>query len=319
MAFRGGKRYNAPMQNESMPKTEKHCGAGKVAHFLYRIILFFIRLFYPKIEIEGLENIPEGGAILIGNHAQMDGPLSCRLYLPENTYIWCAGEMMYAREVPGYAFMDFWSFKPKWTHWFFRLLSFLITPLAVILFNNAGCIEVRRDNRVMQTFRETAQRFAEGANVVIFPEENKPCNAIVYDFQDGFPAVAGLCGKMSGRPVPFVPMYLAPKLRKLVIGEPIWYNEKAPRKEERERLRVSLRDAVTELGRSLPGHTVVPYRNIAKKDYPRSTDMEWPTAAIADGSQAEAKSPEVNPAGAGNAVEVSPEASPNTDKESPTT
>ena len=289
-------------QNTAGSENRKHPGTGPVSRFLYRIILFFLRLFYPKTMIEGLENIPEGGAILVGNHAQMGGPLTCRLFLPENTYIWCAGEMMYAREVPGYAFTDFWSFKPKWTHWFFRLLSYLITPLAVILFNNAGCIEVRRDTRIMNTFRESGRLFSEGANIVIFPEENKPFNAIVYDFQEGFPNVARLCAKMSGRPVPFVPFYLAPRLRRMVIGAPIWYDESAPWKGERERLRTSLRSAVTDLARSLPEHTVVPYRNITKKDYPLSTDLDWPKGKPETAHSAGAERP----------------AAADTDKESPT-
>ena len=155
----------------------------------------------------------------------------------------------------------------------------------------------------MNTFRESGRLFSEGANIVIFPEENKPFNAIVYDFQEGFPNVARLCAKMSGRPVPFVPFYLAPRLRRMVIGEPIWYDESAPWKGERERLRTSLRSAVTDLARSLPEHTVVPYRNITKKDYPQSTDLNWPKGKPETAHSAGAECP----------------AAADTDKESPTT
>ena len=80
----------------------------------FKIIKGLVRLFFGKMEVEGLENLPDNNAILVGNHCQMNGPIAGELFLPENCYIWCAGEMMQLKEVPNYAFQDFWSQKPKW-------------------------------------------------------------------------------------------------------------------------------------------------------------------------------------------------------------
>ena len=58
---------------------------------LFQIIKGLVRLFYGKMEVVGLENLPEKNAIIVGNHTQMNGPIAGELFLPENCYTWCAG------------------------------------------------------------------------------------------------------------------------------------------------------------------------------------------------------------------------------------
>lgn len=88
----------------------------KKTSLLFKVIKTTIRLFYGKMKIEGIENLPKENAIIVANHSQMNGPIAGELFMPNNCYIWCAGQMMDLKEVPKYAFSDFWSQKPKWTH-----------------------------------------------------------------------------------------------------------------------------------------------------------------------------------------------------------
>ena len=164
----------------------------KKTSVLYRIIKWLVWLFYPKMEVVGTENLPEEPAVIVGNHTQMNGPIACELYFPGNRYTWCAGQMMQLKEVPGYAFQDFWSRKPKWTHPFYKALSYLIAPLSVCVFNNADTIPVYRDARIITTFKKTVTRLTEGASIVVFPEHDVAYNHIVYEFQDRFIEVAKL-------------------------------------------------------------------------------------------------------------------------------
>lgn len=235
---------------------------------LYKFIKFLVRLFYPKTRVEGAELLPDEPAIIVGNHAQMNGPIACELYFPGKRYIWCAGQMMHLKEVPDYAYQDFWSGKPRAVRWFYRLLSYLIAPLSVCVFNNANTIGVYRDSRILSTFRDTVGRLQEGASVIIFPEHDQPHNHIVCDFQDKFIDVARLYYKRSGREVPFVPLYVAPDLKTLYIGKPIRFNANAPKEEERRRICEYLMDEITAMACALPRHRVVPYQNLPKKEYP---------------------------------------------------
>ncbi len=235
---------------------------------LYKFIKGTIRLCYPKIQVEGTENLPDEPCLVVGNHTQLHGPIGCELYFPGKRYIWCAGEMMHLKDVPSYAFRDFWSQKPKYTHWFYKILSYLIAPLSVCIFNNASTIGVYHDTRIISTFKNTVNRLAEGSNVVVFPEKDEKFNHIVYEFQDRFIDVAQLYYKKTGKELAFVPMYIAPKLKKMYIGKPIYYCAANPKEEERMRICDYLKAEITSIAVSLPKHTVVPYRNIPKKDYP---------------------------------------------------
>lgn len=237
----------------------------------YRLIRWIVKTVYPKIEVVGEENLPDQPVILVGNHAQMNGPIACELYAPGTHSIWCAGQMMHLKEVPAYAYEDFWSKKPKAVRWFYKLLSYLIAPLSVCVFNNANTVGVYHDARIMTTFKQTVQKLQEGHHVVIFPEHDVPHNYIICQFQDRFIDIAKLFYKRTGKALQFVPMYLAPKLRKLCLGAPICFDPEAPIAQERERICKYLMDEVTRIACNLPEHTVIPYKNMPKKNYPRNT------------------------------------------------
>ncbi len=244
----------------------------KKTSLLFKIIKFTIRCIYFKYEIIGLDNLPDTPCILVGNHSQIYGPLVSELYFPHNFYTWCIGDMMHLKDVPEYAFKDFWSQKPRYTHLFFKFLSYLIAPVSVVLFNNARTVGVYHDSRVMSTFKNTVKLMIDGANIIIFPEHDVKYNNIVYDFQQNFSDVARLYYKKTKKEIPFVPFYIAPKLKKVYIGNPTVYNVDNDTDEERERIRKFLMDGITEIAVNLPVHTVVPYRNIKKKDYPKNRE-----------------------------------------------
>ena len=158
----------------------------KKTTLIYRILRWLVWLFYPKTKVAGTEHLPREASVVVGNHTQMNGPIIAELYFPGKNYTWCAGEMMHWREVPSYAYADFWSFKPRWQRPFFKLLSYLITPLSVLLFNNARTIPVYHDARLLTTYRASIEKLQEGFSVVIFPEMNRRYNNILYEFQDKF-------------------------------------------------------------------------------------------------------------------------------------
>lgn len=241
---------------------------------LFKVIKWLIWLFYPKMKVEGYENLPDEPVIIVGNHTQMNGPIACELYFPGNRYTWCAGQMMKVKDVPAYAFKDFWSQKQAYTHPFYKLLSYIIAPLAAFIFTNANTIAVYRDSRILSTFRTTLKKLEEGAQIVIFPEHDVKYNNIVYEFQDKFIDVAKLYHKKTGNELVFVPLYIAPKLKKMYLGKPIRFSSDTPIEEERKRICDYLMKEITDIARGLPEHIVIPYRNIPKKYYPTNIQKE---------------------------------------------
>ncbi len=245
---------------------------SKLTAALYRPVRGLVRLVYPKMKVVGAEKLPEGPAIIVGNHSQLHGPVACELYFPGRHATWCAGEMMALREVPDYAYRDFWSGKPRLQRPFFRLASYLIAPLAVIIFNNADCIGVYRDNRVISTFRKTAECLRSGRRVIIFPEKAEPGEGFLCAFQEGFVDCARSYCRQTGKGISFVPLYVCPQLHALYLGEPVPFDPKAPIAGERQRICREMSRGILDLARALPEHRVVPYRNLPKKEYPSSRE-----------------------------------------------
>lgn len=241
---------------------------------VYNVLKRCVRLVYRKMEIVGMEHLPDEPALIVANHCQLHGPISCELYFPEDRYTWCIGEMMHLKEVPAYAYKDFWSGKPKCCRWFYKLLSYLIAPLSVYVFNNASTIAVYHDARLVHTFKETVSRLQEGANVVVFPEHYEKYSNIVNDFQVNFVNIARLYYKQTGKELSFVPMYIAPNLKKMYLGKPIQFCAAKPMDEQRRQICDYLMNEITKIGCSLPAHTVIPYPNIPKKYYPNNLPRE---------------------------------------------
>lgn len=239
-----------------------------LSYFCFLIIRALVKLFYPKIGLEGTENLPKEPCLIVANHTQMNGPIIGELYIPGKRAIWCTKEMMHLKEVPAYAFGDFWSSKPGSVRWFYRILSYAIAPLSVIIFNNARTIPVYRDAHVISTFRDTVSALEDGARVVVFPECAEKHNNIINRFQEGFVDIARMYRQKTGKNLSFVPAYIAPKLKTVYFGKPVSYDPDAPRNDERTRVCAELSDRITAIAAGLPRHRVVPYNNIPKKDYP---------------------------------------------------
>ena len=49
---------------------------------VYKVIKWLIKVFYPKIEVVGVENLPQEPVMVVANHTQMNGPICCELYFP---------------------------------------------------------------------------------------------------------------------------------------------------------------------------------------------------------------------------------------------
>ena len=242
----------------------------KKTSFFYKIIKALVRFFYPFTEVFGEENLPKEPCIVVANHCQMNGPIACELYFPGKHYTWCAAEMMRTRDVPAYAYKDFWSNKPIYIRWFFKLASYIIAPLASHVFNNANCIAVYRDLRMRNTFRETLEKLEAGSNIIIFPEHDGDYDYIINDFQDRFIDIAAIYHRRTGKDLSFVPVYIAAHIGRIQIGEAVRFNNDAPKTEERQRVKDVLMQRISAIARSLPEHRVVPYRQTPKAVCPSS-------------------------------------------------
>ncbi|MBE5827372.1 MAG: hypothetical protein E7307_12120 [Butyrivibrio sp.] len=235
---------------------------------IFRIIRKIVALVMPVYKVEGLENLPDGPSIVVGNHSQAHGPVAAELYFPRKHYTWCISDMMEKDKVADYAYNDFWSKKPALVRPFFRIFSYMIPPLAELIFTCADTLPVYKDRRVMKTFQLSCDRLKENASIVIFPEDYTEYNNIVHEFQRGFVHVAKYYYRQTKTALAFVPMYVCPELGKLVFGKPIMYSPESSSDQEADRICTYLQEQISEIAYGMPRHHVVPYPNVPRRKYP---------------------------------------------------
>ena len=251
-------------RNSCDTNTDKNNKTDK-PKLLFRIFSFLVKTFYKKMKNNHIENIPDEPSLIISNHAKTNGPIAYQLYFPYKKRIWCIGQMMNIKEVPSYSYQDFWSEKPKCIKWLYKILSYLIAPLASYIFKEADTLPVYKDERIIYTFKQTVNSLKEGNHVIIFPEHHVKYNDIVNDFQDKFIDIARLYYKNTGKCLSFVPAYIAVQLKKIVYGKPIKYNPNDDPNNQREIIKDYLMNEITNLAKDLPKHKVIAYENISKR------------------------------------------------------
>ena len=253
-------------KNKNKTKNTKKKHKGLFFRFIRKIACFF----YGKRKFIGLENIPNEPCVIVGNHAQLNGPLTAELKFPYKKKTWCIGNLMHLKEAPQYAFEDFWGYKPKRVQWFYKWLAYILSPLLVYLHTNADTIGVYKDNRVLSTFKKSVRALKNEEHIILYPECHTPYNNIVNEFQTRFVDIARLYYKETGKELSFVPMYIAATLKSVVFGHPIRYDSCVPIEQQRQDVCEYLKNQITQIAQGLPVHTVVPYANISKKNYPKS-------------------------------------------------
>lgn len=254
----------------SQKKTKTNKTDNSKKGLMFRLIKKIVSRHFSDVTFVGLDNIPDEPSIIVGNHSQMYGPLLAETKMPFNRYTWCIGNMLHLKEFPKYAYEDFWKYKPKWTQPFYKILSYIIAPIGTYIFNKADTIGVYKDARGISTFKNTVKALKQNNNIIIFPEMHSPFNEIINEFQNRFVDIGRFYFKETGKNLPFVPMYIAPKLKTMVFGKPIAFDSLVDIEKERNNICDYLKNEITNLAKDLPIHTVIPYVNISKKKYTKS-------------------------------------------------
>ena len=255
------------MRNNKVKNSKK---TKKRKNWLFKFLSKIVSGIYGKKKLVGLENIPTEPAIIVGNHAQIHGPLSAELKFPYKKSIWCIGALMNMKEAPAYAMDDFFKYKSKKPLWFYKMLAYISAVVSVYMYKHADVIGVYKDLRGITTFKKSLRAIKDGDHIIIFPECHTEFNEIVNEFQTKFVDLARLYFKDSGKEISFVPMYNAAKLKTIVFGKPIKFDSSAPIDEQRKTVCDYLKNQITIMAKELPEHTVIPYANISKKKYPKS-------------------------------------------------
>ena len=180
---------------------------NKLYAVLYPLVWLFMRIFHPWRAV-GRENIPEGGALLCGNHTTLGDPI----------YVVCAV-----------------GHKPQ-----FRVLAkaeLMKIPVLGWLLKKAGIIGVERGKADVAAVKECMRALKGGEKLLLFPEGTR-----VKEGEDS-QAHTGAALFSTRANVPLVPVYISPRKRlfrktSVVFGTPYQptYEGRRPTPEDYQRI-----------------------------------------------------------------------------------
>ena len=229
----------------------------KYPYPFYTLTREIVRLFFPKCEVIWKTAEPEGAAFFVCNHTKLFAPTFFLMQRPP-VRPWLNYYFLFAKDCRGHLKNKVLTGKRAWL----KPLGFLLTPLIVALMRGIRAVPVYHSSQkvISDTFRKSVETMESGVSQVIFPErtENR-VNDYLFELNAGFPMVADVYYRETGKILRFFPAYCAPELKTVVVGEPIAYDPAVPMKKQRNDICRYLENAIKELAESLPPHTPTAY------------------------------------------------------------
>ena len=156
---------------------------------VYTIIAPFIRFFFPR-RVVGLENLPEGGALLCANHASGWDPFVIAIALPVDSRL-----TIMAKD------------------------SLFRIPVVGFLLRKAGIFPVKRGESDLAAMKTAIRALNDGNRLLVFPEGTR------VDAQGETEAKGGVAVMAIRTRTPMIPVYCGPNHKlfrrtTVVFGEP---------------------------------------------------------------------------------------------------
>lgn len=192
---------------------------NKVYAVLYPIIWVFMRILHPWNAV-GADNIPEGAAVICGNHTTLGDPLYvvCAMGRKRQTHVMAKAEII------------------KW-------------PVVGFLLKKAGIIGVNRGKSDMGAVKECLRALKNGEKLLMFPEGTRVKDGESAEAHTG----AAMFATRTGAPL--VPVYIQPKKRRfrkttVVFGSPYYpeFEGRKPSADDYQRIADDLLVRVRALG-----------------------------------------------------------------------
>lgn len=192
---------------------------NKLYSVLYPLVWLFMKIFHPW-KTEGLEKLPEGGALLCGNHTSLGDPIYvvCAMTHRNQSRVLAKEEIM------------------KW-----QVLGWLLKKV--------GVIGVKRGKADVASIKESMRVLRNGEKLLLFPEGTRVREGQQSEAHTGAAMLATRTG------VPLVPVYISPKkktFRKTLVrfGQPYQpeFEGRKPSPEDYERIANDLMERIRALG-----------------------------------------------------------------------
>ena len=188
-------------------------------------------------------------AVYVCRHSDNKGPVVSMANLPMPVHpwsysVWCDAEECY-KQCVNYTF----SVRYGWGEFRTKLVARLIAKPFSALIRSAGAIPVYRNSlKVRETFKESVEALKRGESLLIFPDVDYTSQGgDAGALYEGFLMLERLYYKEVGSHLPFVPMHISEKEKRLVLGDTISFREGVSFKEDKDRVIQALHDTLNDM------------------------------------------------------------------------
>ena len=210
--------------------------------------LMRVRYKEPKFIYQGDE--VEGGAVILCNHEGTDAPMAWEMYSGKPVSFWGAHQMNSGlKKMYAYQSKVYFHEKKGMNLCLARLFCLIASPLTNMFYKGLDVVSTYEDARLKKTMRESAERLAEGRNLVIFPEiSNEGYQETLQGFHSGAVLFLEL-QKRKGNDCTVYTAYYNKEKNICLVGTPKKYSEITDGVATREEIAQKLCDECNDLGR----------------------------------------------------------------------
>ena len=222
-----------------------------------RCLNVVLGIVYDVVELQielcnAVDKVCDSLSELLGNHAEIYGPIASALCFPVPVRFWVISKMMFKKkDVRAYLYENTFSKKTYLPIFVRKLLAWYLGWLSVNVMNSLRAIAVYRDSpmKLRQTLRESVEALENGENLMIFPEhpEGKYEKGGVSEFSPGFLMLAEAWWKKSGKKLRIIPVYANREERTFTFGDEITYEPENGFASESERVLKEARDQMLQM------------------------------------------------------------------------
>lgn len=129
------------------------------------------------------------------------------------------------------------------------MVARLISKPFAALIRSAGSIPVYRNSfKVRETFKQSVEALKRGESLLIFPDvEYTVQEGDTGALYEGFLMLEKMYMKETGKHLRFIPMHISDGQRRLVLSEPICFEDGASYGEDKRRVIQALHSAMNEM------------------------------------------------------------------------
>ena len=216
----------------------------------FRLLKKIMKVRYKKPAFMFLGEEFGNGSIILSNHEGTDAPMSLEIYGNTPIRMWGAHEMNSGLiKMYKYQTRVYYHEKKHWNLHLARLFCLIASPLTNLFYKGLNLISTYKDNRFLQTIKESVTALDNGENIVIFPEDSsKGYLAELEGFYKGFVVLAETYYRKN-KDLQIYVTYFRKSDKVYIIDAPIKYADLIKNGETKDEITTRLVERCNELGK----------------------------------------------------------------------